>query len=260
MSNLKEYLKQKFYQTRLGNILKKSLESNNIDDEWSNIIMSDPLNEEKVYEIGKKYENNFFPNGLKNSPFPNKSPDNKENLFKEQHSERSKEYMNSFTQNYRPELDILLNPIQNLDSDDILKAKKFAMFDNDDVSLGKQINDKISSWYNNIYGTAPVKRDATGRQITTNTKLSSQHKKPLLAKDGNTIENSLQNLSEQLTLIDNNSSNDGVKALQKSLNILGAIPPLDIDGKLGPKTTFQTRKYLVENGYEPLAKSIKTSV
>ena len=188
------------------------------------------------------------------TPYQNKPKKEK------QHSERSKEYMNSFTQNYRPELDILLNPIQNLDSDDILKAKKFAMFDNDDVSLGKQINDKISSWYDNIYGTAPVKRDATGRQITTNTKLSSQHKKPLLAKDGNTIENSLQNLSEQLTLIDNNSSNDEVKALQKSLNILGAIPPLDIDGKLGPKTTFQTRKYLVENGYEPLAKSIKTSV
>lgn len=188
------------------------------------------------------------------TPYQNKPKKEK------QHSERSKEYMNSFTQNYRPELDILLNPIQNLDSDDILKAKKFAMFDNDDVSLGKQINDKISSWYDNIYGTAPVKRDATGRQITTNTKLSSQHKKPLLAKDGNTIENSLQNLSEQLTLIDNNSSNDGVKALQKSLNILGATPPLDIDGKLGPKTTFQTRKYLVENGYEPLAKSLKTSV
>ena len=167
------------------------------------------------------------------TPYQNKSKKEK------QHSERSKEYMNSFTQNYRPELDILLNPIQNLDRDDILKAKKFAMFDNDDVSLGKQINDKISSWYDNIYGTAPVKRDATGRQITTNTKLSSQHKKPLLAKDGNTIENSLQNLSEQLTLIDNNSSNDGVKALQKSLNILGAIPPLDIDGKLGPKTTFR---------------------
>jgi hypothetical protein len=68
MSTFKEFLKQKFNETRFGILLKKSLEQNTIDTEWGDTIVHDPLNEKRVYEIGKKYEENFFPDGLKNSP------------------------------------------------------------------------------------------------------------------------------------------------------------------------------------------------
>lgn len=65
MSTFKEFLKQKFNETRFGILLKKSLEQNTIDTEWGDTIVYDPLNEKRVYEIGKKYEENFSPNGLK---------------------------------------------------------------------------------------------------------------------------------------------------------------------------------------------------
>lgn len=61
MSTFKEFLKQKFNETRFGILLKKSLEQNTIDTEWRDTIVYDPLNEKRVYEIGKKYEENFFP-------------------------------------------------------------------------------------------------------------------------------------------------------------------------------------------------------
>ena len=31
--------------------------------------------------------------------------------------------------------------------------------------LGKEIDAKIEDWYNTIFGTAPLRRDGTGRQI-----------------------------------------------------------------------------------------------
>lgn len=103
--------------------MKKSLEQNTIDTEWRDTTVYDPLNEKRVYEIGKKYEEKFFPNGLKNSPLekpvdygPTQSIPDKRG------SNGAKKYAELFAGHYKPETDILLKPLQNISEAEIKKA------------------------------------------------------------------------------------------------------------------------------------------
>ena len=258
MSTFKEFLKQKFNETRFGILLKKSLEQNTIDTEWRDTIVYDPLNEKRVYEIGKKYEENFFPNGLKNSPLEKPvdyGPD--QSIPDKRGSSGAKKYAALFAKHHKPETDILLKPAANISAAEIEKARRFSMFENNNPQLGKEIDAKIEDWYNTIYGTAPLRRDGTGRQIEPAIKIRPQSNGKLSTKDGLDLEQSLWKLAERMSEIDNDDTSEtGVAALQKSLNNLGAKPPLKTDGQLGPKTTLQTRRQLADNGYLPLMKTL----
>ena len=258
MSTFKEFLKQKFNETRFGILLKKSLEQNTIDTEWRDTIVYDPLNEKRVYEIGKKYEENFFPNGLKNSPLEKPvdyGPD--QSIPDKRGSSGAKKYAALFAKHHKPETDILLKPAANISAAEIEKARRFSMFENNNPQLGKEIDAKIEDWYNTIYGTAPLRRDGTGRQIEPAIKIRPQSNGKLSTKDGLDLEQSLWKLAERMSEIDNDDTSEtGIAALQKSLNNLGAKPPLKTDGQLGPKTTLQTRRQLADNGYLPLMKTL----
>ena len=258
MSTFKEFLKQKFNETRFGILLKKSLEQNTIDTEWRDTIVYDPLNEKRVYEIGKKYEENFFPNGLKNSPLEKPvdyGPD--QSIPDKRGSSGAKKYAALFAKHHKPETDILLKPAANISAAEIEKARRFSMFENNNPQLGKEIDAKIEDWYNTIYGTAPLRRDGTGRQIEPAIKIRPQSNGKLSTKDGLDLEQSLWKLAERMSEIDNDDTSEtGIAALQKSLNNLGAKPPLKTDGQLGPKTTLQTRWQLADNGYLPLMKTL----
>lgn len=259
MSTFKEFLKQKFNETRFGILLKKSLEQNTIDTEWGDTIVYDPLNEKRVYEIGKKYEENFFPNGLKNSPLEKPvdyDPD--QSIPDKRGSSGAKKYAALFAKHHKPETDILLKPAANIGAAEIEKARRFSMFENNNPQLGKEIDAKIEDWYNTIYGTAPLRRDGTGRQIEPAIKIRPQSNGKLSTKDGLDLEQSLWKLAERMSEIDNDDTSEtGIAALQKSLNNLGAKPPLKTDGQLGPKTTLQTRRQLADNGYLPLMDTLK---
>ncbi len=238
--------------------MKKSLEQNTIDTEWRDTIVYDPLNEKRVYEIGKKYEENFFPNGLKNSPLEKPvdyGPD--QSIPDKRGSSGAKKYAALFAKHHKPETDILLKPAANISAAEIEKARRFSMFENNNPQLGKEIDAKIEDWYNTIYGTAPLRRDGTGRQIEPAIKIRPQSNGKLSTKDGLDLEQSLWKLAERMSEIDNDDTSEtGVAALQKSLNNLGAKPPLKTDGQLGPKTTLQTRRQLADNGYLPLMKTL----
>ena len=141
MSTFKEFLKQKFNETRFGILLKKSLEQNTIDTEWRDTIVYDPLNEKRVYEIGKKYEENFFPNGLKNSPLEKPvdyGPD--QSIPDKRGSSGAKKYAALFAKHHKPETDILLKPAANISAAEIEKARRFSMFENNNPQLGKEID------------------------------------------------------------------------------------------------------------------------
>lgn len=239
--------------------MKKSLEQNTIDTEWRDTTVYDPLNEKKVYEIGKKYEENFFPNGLKNSPLE-KSVDYgpAQSIPDKRGSSGAKKYAELFAGHYKPETDILLKPLQNISEAEIKKARRFSMFENKDLQLGKEIDNRIGKWYDMVYGTAPQMRDETGRQIEPTAKIRTQNNDRILTKDGFDLEEGLRKLAERMSEIDNdNTSETGVAALQKSLNILGAKPPLKTDGQLGSQTVLQTRRQLVDGGYLSLAEVLQ---
>ena len=172
-------------------------------------------------------------------------------------SSGAKKYAALFAKHHKPETDILLKPAANIGAAEIEKARRFSMFENNNPQLGKEIDAKIEDWYNTIYGTAPLRRDGTGRQIEPAIKIRSQSNGKLSTKDGLDLEQSLWKLAERMSEIDNDDTSEtGVAALQKSLNNLGAKPPLKTDGQLGPKTTLQTRRQLADNGYLPLMKTL----
>ena len=170
---------------------------------------------------------------------------------------RRKKYTALFAKHHKPETDILLKPAANIGAAEIEKARRFSMFENNNPQLGKEIDAKIEDWYNTIYGTAPLRRDGTGRQIEPAIKIRPQSNGKLSTKDGLDLEQSLWKLAERMSEIDNDDTSEtGVAALQKSLNNLGAKPPLKTDGQLGSKTTLQTRRQLADNGYLPLMKTL----
>lgn len=171
---------------------------------------------------------------------------------------RTKKYAALFAKHHKSETDILLKPAANIGAAEIEKARRFSMFENNNPQLGKEIDAKIEDWYNTIYGTAPLRRDGTGRQIEPAIKIRLQSNGKLSTKDGLDMEQSLWKLAERMSEIDDDDTSEtGVAALQKSLNNLGAKPPLKTDGQLGPKTTLQTRRQLADNGYLPLINTLK---
>lgn len=173
-------------------------------------------------------------------------------------SSGAKKYAALFAKHHKPETDILLKPAANIGAAEIEKARRFSMFENNNPQLGKEIDAKIEDRYNIIYGTTPLHRDGTGRQIEPAIKIHPQSNGKLSTKDGLDLEQSLWKLAERMSEIDNdNTSETGIAALQKSLNNLGAKPPLKTDGQLGPKTTLQTRRQLADNGYLPLMDTLK---
>lgn len=114
MSTFKEFLKQKFNETRFGILLKKSLEQNTIDTEWGDTIVHDPLNEKRVYEIGKKYEENFFPDGLKTLRLKNQLIMIPPKVFLTNAVQSAQKICALFAKHHKPETDILLKPFQKI--------------------------------------------------------------------------------------------------------------------------------------------------
>lgn len=179
------------------------------------------------------------------------------NFHKSSQAMETKKYAALFAKHHKPETDILLKSAANIGAAEIENARRFSMFENNDRQLGKEIDTKIEDWYNTIYGTAPLRRDGTGRQIEPAIKIHPRSSGKLSTKDGLDLEQSLTKLAERMSEINtDNTSETGITALQKSLNNLGANPPLKIDGQLGPKTTLQTRRQLANNGYFPLIRKL----
>lgn len=170
-------------------------------------------------------------------------------------------YMDLFNKSHRAEADILLKPLQNTSEDEINAARKFAMFENKDEDLRQRLNKRISSWYDTIYGTNPVKRDASGRQIEPQAMFSDAVGGKPMTKDGMDLALGLKRLSEKMAQIDaDDTPEDGISALQKNLNALGSDPQLKVDKVLGPKTSLNTRMFLAENGYDKLENAFKNKL
>ncbi|MBD9240575.1 MAG: hypothetical protein EGQ57_08715, partial [Alphaproteobacteria bacterium] len=128
---------------------------------------------------------------------------NSQKLKQKQGLFRAKKYAALFAKHHKPETDILLKPAENIGATEIEKARRFSMFENNNPQLGKEIDAKIEDWYNTIYGTAPLRRDGTGRQIEPAIKIRPQSNGKLATKDGLDLEQSLWKLAERMSEIDN---------------------------------------------------------
>ena len=246
--------------------IKKSLEKltsteENFEKATSSLYSDEE--KEKYLERAKKQAPQIIPEYHKYLRELDPAAATKENIKTPSASDKrsssgAKKYAELFAGHYKPETDILLKPLQNISEAEIKKARRFSMFENKDLQLGKEIDNRIGKWYDMVYGTAPQMRDETGRQIEPTAKIRTQNNDRILTKDGFDLEEGLRKLAERMSEIDNDDTSEtGVAALQKSLNILGAKPPLKTDGQLGSQTVLQTRRQLVDGGYLSLAEVLR---
>lgn len=257
------FLKNLFDKTMEGKLTKGSLISNEIiDDLYKGSIYNDENKiNESIRKTGPKAEkiSPFEKPGNYRSPFgsndekqePEISPSDQESM------NGTSKYMQIFNKSHKPEFDILLKPERNINTPEIMAASKFSKYDSNDRDLNHLLNNKISSWYGVKYGTEPVKRDATGRQIEPEEKFrDSADTIAPRTREGLDLGEGLKRVSQHMSVVDDDDTPEtGVNALQKSINRLGVQPPLKEDGILGPKTALQTRMFLANNGYDTLDKA-----
>lgn len=196
-----------------------------------------------IKTLGKDYEH-LNPKGTPSQP-------------SDKRSEKINQYQKLFTDNYRQEADILFQPLQNTSEDQIMAARNYANYEGKDPSLNSQIKQKTSDWYDYVYGTNPIKHDATGRMINPQPAKKTSSGRPITLDDFD-MEHGLKGLSEIMSdLEESGATGSGVTSLQKALNTQGILPQLKEDGILGEKTALQTRQSLAEKGYNILLKSLR---
>lgn len=254
--------------TEIKNRLESYIEAENKNN---NLDPNDRYFDIKIKNIGNRYEDMYSkPDGYK-SPLdkPYKYEERMKELEKKEgrssgdkeSSNNAEKYMNMFVKNHRPETDVLFKSEDKITEGEIMAAKKFSYYDNNDENLKQTLNNKISAWYDKTYSTNPIKTDAAGRQISSSSAIVPDEISPANTREGIDLNQGLNNLSHYMAKIDNDDTPErGVSALQKSLNRLGISPSLKEDGELGPKTALQTRLFMVGNGYNSLEKALKNKI
>jgi len=155
-----------------------------------------------------------------------------------------------------PKMDILYKHPRQITESELKENMRYAGYEVQDPRLKAALQGKTKDWFDYYYGTEPIKRDASGRQIDSEPKhLFAQEVSALMSKDSIPMDEAFKQVAEAVSPL-------GVKALQKGLNSLNAEdfnqPELKEDGILGPMTTARIKDSLVTNGLNEVNKSIRT--
>lgn len=137
--------------------------------------------------------------------------------------------------------DILYKKNEDITEQEINNVRKYTWYESKDKNLNQKLNNRVSSWYDNVYGT---KRslDATGKTISPLAKNNIKKESiPLKTHDGYNIDSAFDKVAEVVGKKEN-----GSKFLQTKLNDYDLNPKLKVDGDIGTKTTSGL-KYAVAN-------------
>lgn len=163
---------------------------------------------------------------------------------------KASQIFKAFQDNDNPVENIMLKPVNELTHDEVRLVQKISMFDTNDNNMRQMLDKVAQGFYQYFYGNNPVEYDEMGKMIRPMAnKMIPEQTKDLKTKDNETIDNAFKQLA-------NNVADSGVKALQRGLNLLGAEPSLKEDGIIGPKTTAQTRKALVNKGLPTIKNTV----
>lgn len=177
----------------------------------------------------------------------------KSKLEKLKLQDKERELFESFKKNSNPAQDILLKKDQDITENEVKEASRYAMFEAKDPIVKQNLSNKAGNWYSFIYGDAPAKADATGRNIEPQAKTSlASEVKPLVSKDGMDIFEGFKKLASSVSQHEN-----GVAALQKGINELGYQPQLKEDGILGSKTAWGIKDAMANHGVGEIEKKLK---
>lgn len=146
--------------------------------------------------------------------------------------------------------DVLLKPSTDITYDEIRQAQKEAMFDIKDMDLLRQVEQKVKHFYQTFFGNDKVQYDEMGRMVQPQALMPvPEQSKEVMTKDKIPVSNAFRQLA-------GNVADNGAKALQKGLNMLGFSPALKEDGIIGPKTVWRTKEALANNGLSAVKKNV----
>ncbi|MDD4555969.1 MAG: hypothetical protein PHE89_01385 [Alphaproteobacteria bacterium] len=176
-----------------------------------------------------------------------------ESLEKEEESKREKEWRNKnlrerfkekFKLNNNEHEDILYKKNKDITAQEIKDTSRYTWFESKDKNLNQKLNNKISSWNEEVYGKESSV-DATGRQVQPVAKTSiASERVEAKTKDGLSVGEGFDKISESMS-----SKNSDVSALQTGLNnSYDYSPALKVDGDLGVKTTSRTKEAMFDFG------------
>jgi hypothetical protein len=147
----------------------------------------------------------------------------------------------------------LLKPVEDLTEGEVHRAMASDAYWNAGDPDRPAVLEKVAAWHDHVYGTAPQKRDATGRGVEPVAKNPPPETvRPLRTPQGETVAAALTKLGAVL----NQAAAGGlgparaVKGLQRGLTLTAKAGEtrLKIDGDLGPKTKAATRRALATKG------------
>lgn len=163
---------------------------------------------------------------------------------------KASQIFKAFQDNDNPVENIMLKPVNELTHDEARLLQKISMFDTNDNNMRQMLDKVAQGFYQYFYGNNPVEYDEMGKMIRPMAnKMIPEQTKDLKTKDNESIDNAFKQLA-------NNVADSGVKALQRGLNLLGVEPSLKEDGIIGPKTTAQTKKTLVNKGLPTIKNTV----
>ena len=157
-----------------------------------------------------------------------------------------------------PEDEFLIKPVEQISKGEIKGVMAGEAYHNAQDTRRSELLDKAGAWHDHFYGTGPVKRDATGRQISPRpVRVMPKEDMPVGdAKGGNVAKGVFEIGSRVAEMAGRGGIADAIRALQSGLNKMprreGTIfstVPLREDGLFGPKT--KQRLYQSVGGFGP---------
>lgn len=158
--------------------------------------------------------------------------------------------LESFQKSDNKAEDILFKNSSDITYDEMIKAKKAAMFEIKDQDIANKVQNKINDFYDTFYSKNNVRQDEFGKMIQPKEiKPFPEKELELKTKDNIPMVNAFKQLAQR-------TAENGVQALQRGLNIFGINPALKEDGVVGAKTTSRAKSILANNGVSAVENNI----
>ncbi len=164
---------------------------------------------------------------------------------------KKQEFFNEINNHNNQKEDIIYKNIEDITQQEVDDATIFGNYETKDGVLKGEINDKVGSWYDNVFGGDAVQTDETGKamEIMPRNEPKTQPTE-LNTPDGFSIVDGFKNIASS-------AANFGVGALQTALNSMPSNrPQLQTDGIVGPKTVSRAKEALMRQGVGETMKNI----
>lgn len=185
--------------------------------------------------------------------------DNEEKEQKPAQSEEKtrKSYYERYKEHENPLEDLLYKKPEELTKEEVEQAHKHS-FETQDPEERRRYDKVVTDYYQHNYRNEPQQQDETGKGIEPQAvRQIPEQSSGLLAKSGRPVDDEVKSLSERLQKIEEDPYHDnGVRGLQRGLNLSGATPQLKEDGELGPKTTSAWKRAAINEDTDKLSRSV----